>query len=176
MRHLLLLLVLFLASCDQRADQLLDKISGHETQTVVLAKIPTIIESAGLTLRSEVPLKIIGNSSHLCLVLKSGIPLAPQPVMEKLFREGMQGATVTATLQMKDGKKFSLAQPGQAWKKFGQVTSEEEISACFSCACGPRPAVGAEVSEITVKSSPTIKVLGIYWESTNAFDQNTKGN
>jgi hypothetical protein len=165
------LVVLVIAGCDQRVDQLLEKLAGYETNTVVLVKGPTVVGSTGLILRSAQPMKVVGDSSSLCLVLKSGVSLGPQVVMNKLFEESLRGADVTALLRMKSGKTIRLSKPGQAWDKYGHVTSSEEQSACFSCACGVQPTVGDEVAEATVNSTPPIKILGIYWESTNAFDQ-----
>lgn len=171
MRKLIFLFSFLITGCDQKLDQLMEKAAGHETNSVVLAKEPMFLDSNGISLHSAEAMLVVGKSSSLCLVLKTGVPLAPQPTMDKLFEDAMRGATVTASLKMKNGEVFTLSQPGQAWAKFGHISSGDEISACLSCTCSPQPAIGSQVAEVTVASSSPLKVLGAYWESTNAFDQ-----
>jgi hypothetical protein len=171
MRKLLFLLTFLVAGCDQKIDQFMEKLAGHETNSVILAREPMLLDSKSVSLHSSEPMLVVGNSSAVCLVLKTGVPLAPQPRMDKLFEEAMNGAEVTATLKMKSGEVFTLSQPGQAWAKFGHISSGDELSACLSCACGPQPAIGSQVAEVTITSSAPLKILGSYWESTNAFDQ-----
>jgi hypothetical protein len=176
MRAALVVILVSLAGCGQRIDKLFDTLMGHETQTVVLAAQPTTLGPDGLVLTSNEPMKVMGDVASVCLILKSGIALAPQSVMEKHFKDALDGAQLSATLTLKTGQTFQSSSVAQSWSKFGEVTSAEEISACISCACGPQPPVGAEISKLVVKASSPIRVLGIYWESTNAYDQAPKSN
>lgn len=172
MKNLLFLFPFLIAGCDQKLDQAMDKLAGHETNFVLLGKEPILLNSNGISLHSAEPMLVVGESSSLCLVLKTGVPLAPQPTMDKLYESALHGATVTASLTMKNGETFTISQPGEAWNKYGHISSGEELSACLSCACGPKPAIGSQVAEVSIKSSEPLNVLGVYWESTNAFDQN----
>jgi hypothetical protein len=176
MRCVLLLGLTLITGCDQRIDRVFEALTGRETQTVVLAAEPTTVGPDGLVLTSNEPMKVIGDVAGVCLVLKSGTELAPQPVMEKHFQEALHGAKLSATLTLKTGQTFQSSSVAQSWAQHGNVTSSAEIAACISCACGPKPPVGAEISNLVVKSSSPLRVLGIYWESTNAYDQIAKSN
>ena len=175
MRKLIFLFTFLIAGCDQKLDHVMEKLAGHETNSVVLSKEPMLLDSNGISLHGVEPMFVVGRTSSLCLVLKTGVPLAPQPTMDKLFVDAMHGATVTASLKMKNGEVFTFSQAGQAWAKYGHISSGDEVAACLSCACDTQPANGSQVAEVTVASTVPVKVLGAYWESTNAFDQN-KGN
>jgi hypothetical protein len=82
-------------------------------------------------------------------------------------------AKLSAKLKVADGRTFDLSSVCQSWSRC-VVTDDEETAACLSAACGGVEAlsVGSEISQITVRSSVPLRVLGVYWESTDAFDDN----
>lgn len=163
-------LFLCLTGCGGQVDQLLDKLAGKESQTVVLAGSPLTIGPEGVSFTSKEPMKVLGNSVGICLVFESGVELTSWSIMDEHYKAAFGEATLSGTIKVSDGKSFDLGRPGQAWREFGVVTDRKEFSACLSCACGPRPQVGAEISEVTLRSSSPVQVKGVYWESTNAFD------
>lgn len=124
----------------------------------------------GVSFRSKEPMKVLGDTAGICLVLKTGIEPTSWPIMEEHYKDALGEATLSGTIKVSDGKSFELGRLGQAWREFGVVADRNEFSACLSCACGPRPQVGSEISEVTLRSSSPVHVKGIYWESTNAFD------
>jgi hypothetical protein len=174
MRKAILLLSVLLTGCGDGLDYIFDKLSGHERSTVVLARSSTTISTDPLLLRSAEPMTVVGSYVAICVVLKKDVPLAPQPVMDNYFKEKLGDARLSATLRVKGGQEFTMANASYAWRQRGLISSTEEISACLSCGCGPKPAVGSEISEISLRSSTPLPVLGIYWESNNDFD--TKSN
>ena len=161
-----------LSGCDQQMGELMDALAGTETNTVVLMNEPVVIDSSGLTLGGTDPMKVVGETSSLCLVLTSGVPLGPRTEMDRQFQKAMQGAVIDATVTTRAGESFDLTRTGQAWSKYGEVLAGDELSACLSCGCGRSPRVGSEIAEIVVRSSPQLEVQGIYWKSTDAYDQN----
>jgi hypothetical protein len=175
-RHLLLLISVLLAGCGQRLEQLFDLLSGHETQTAVLVGKPVTLGPAGIALKSSETIKVIGEEAGVCVVLRTGIVLAPQPEMDRHYQEALSGTKLSSTITLKSGQVFQSSSVAQSWSKYGKVTSGDEMAACLSCACGPMLPVGSEVSKIEVKSSSPIRVLGMYWESTNAFDKLSRSN
>ena len=171
MRKVLILFAALFAGCGDSVDQVFDKLSGHETQTVVLVKDATTVTVNPMLLKSATPMMVIGSDSGICMVLKKEISLAPQPVMDKYFEEALGGAKFSAILRTKAGREFTMTSTGYSWQQRGVVTSTAEMAACLSCACGPKPSVGSEISEISLKASSPVRVLGIYWKSSNVFDK-----
>ena len=170
LRRLFLLSCILVSGCDQSFDQLFDWLSGQDTQRVVIKETPFVLDRTGLMLSSEKPLRVVGESSSVCLVLKQGVPLLSQPEMDRRFRSVTKDAKFTGWLETTNGERFSINSVGQAWALHGPVTGKGEMSACLSCRCGPTPSVGSQIAKIHVAASKTLKALGVYWESTSAFD------
>lgn len=170
MRYLLIAMSALLAGCGPTVEDLLDSLTGSHTQRVILAEVALVVDPAGIKLRSAEPLQVLGEQAQVCLTLKGGVPLDHQPKMEAAFNKALGGATLSGSLTLDNGQTFPVSGAGQAWSKYGRVTSGDEIAACLSCNCGPKPPIGSVVSEVEVHSSIPLRVLGIYWESTNAFD------
>lgn len=175
-RFILILCLFSLAGCGRQLDRLMDKLAGNNSQTVVLVGSPTTIDSRNVSFTSKEPMRVLGEAAGVCLVIKSGVALAPQPIMDKHFKEALGDAVLSGTIRVSGGQSFDLGSVGQSWTKYGVLTDAEEIAACLSCACGPKPLVGSEISEVALRSTVPIRVLGIYWESTDAFDKPPKSN
>lgn len=166
-----LFLSILLVGCSNNVEDFFDNLSGRERQTVVLVKNATTIASDPLPLKSTEPMKILGKEFAVCVVLRQEIPLAHQSQMDKYFQEALGDAKLSAILRVKNGPEFDLKNAGFSWKQRGVISSTGELSACLSCGCGPKPSVGADILEISLKSSRPLRVLGIYWESNNDFDK-----
>jgi hypothetical protein len=144
-------------------------------QTVVVRKEPLLLEPSGTQLTPAQPLEVLGETSSLCVVLKSGIGSLPQAEMDKAFKDSLGGSQLTVSFARADGQNFVLKATSQAWKRSGELTGDGELAACSSCgcakpSCGELFPAGASFKSVTVASSAPISVLGVYWESTNAFD------
>jgi hypothetical protein len=175
MYRVIFILSVFLAGCGQRLDQLLDKLAGNHSQTVVLAGSPTTIDSESVSFRSKESMKVLGEVAGVCVVLTSGVAMEAQPIMDQRFNDALGGAALSGTVRVSDHS-FDLGRVGQSWRKYGVVTDAEEMAACLSCACGPKPPVGSEIAEVVLRASSPVRVLGIYWESTDAFDNIPENN
>jgi hypothetical protein len=141
---------------------------GQKRTTVVLVDHPTTIPVSGLVLRGHEPMLIQGKDSAVCLVLAGGVPSREsQTAIEK----ALGGTSITSELRMKSGKRFTHSDISQGWALRGRIESSNEISACSTCACGPWPSVGDEVSEIHLRVSAPLSIKGVYWESTSSLDE-----
>lgn len=151
----------------QTLDEFGQHLTGEKRQTVILKNAPLIIDEAGLTLSSSSPMQVLGTDSNVCLVLKSGV--TNSATQDNIFASAMQNSKITTSLITKNGKSYALSGQGQAWSMFGTVTEGNELAACYSSCGSPLP-IGQEISSIQIQAHPALKVLGVYWESTNVFD------
>jgi hypothetical protein len=165
MRYAYLITILLLAGCDQ-VEQSYYESTGFMSHPVIVVAKPIVIGSEPLRIASKEALLISGTDAAVCLVLKGGVT-SSQSI--EAFKDFPGYDAVEGSLKTKDGKSFSLGSAGESWSKFGTVTSGDEMAACFSCACSTRPAIGSEITEITIQS-PThpLKILGVYWDPGRA--------
>jgi hypothetical protein len=161
---------LLLLGCEGQPFSILDAITGKKTQTVILVDTPTTVGETEQSYSAPEPMTVVGESVSVCMVLRTSTPLAAQPTMDRLFSESMGSSVVEASLSTSSGELFLMDKPMQAWQKAGVITSTEELMACASCACGPTPEIGTEIKSVSLAASPPLDVLGIYWESTNRWD------
>jgi hypothetical protein len=117
------------------------------------------------TFTSAEPMKVLGEWTSLCLVLKDGTPLQAQAQMDKIFSDALGGAKIKTTLLLTDGSRVALNEPMQAWSRTGRVLPHDEFSACASAGCGVNLPNGALVKAVEVSSSPPVKVRGVFWQS-----------
>ena len=134
----------------------------------ILKSAPLTLDARELTLPSATPIQVMGSESNVCLVLNTNRDDDAKD-QDKVFAQAMQGAKVDASLTTKDGKSYVLSSLGKSWSMYGKLTDGQEHAACYST-CGTPIPTGSVVSQITLKALPALKVQGIYWESTNAFD------
>ena len=161
----------FLSGCSPRMDHLFDKLMGHNSQTVLLAESSISIGPEGVSLVAKESVKVLGSSADVCLVLKSNIGSPSQPESEVLIKEALGGAELSSTIATSSGQTFDLSCVGQAWRKYGLVTPDEELSVCLSRGCESKLPINAEISAITIRASSPVRILGVYWESTDALDE-----
>jgi len=163
--YLLTFVALALVGCDSVAEKLFSLMSGRETSVVVLAKQPVTLSEAPSTFTSAEPMKVLGEWTSLCLVLKDGTPLQPQAQMAKIFSDALGGAKIKTALLLADGSRVTLSEPMQGWSRTGRVLPQDELSACASAGCGVKLPNGALVKAVEVSSSPPVKVRGVFWQS-----------
>ena len=168
LRPALLVTALVVSGCDFNPEKAFDLLSGRETNLVVLAKQPTLLTPETTTLTSEAPMKVIGESTSLCISLRGGVPLQDSKVMDQAFKVAMQNAKVKVHVILASGDRVALHQPLLAWSMYGKIIKHDELSACASTPCTAELPVGAQVSKIEVSSEPALQVQGIYWQSERA--------
>jgi hypothetical protein len=165
MRHALFILILLLAGCD-RLERSYYESMGFMSHPVIVVEKPIVVSSEQLRITSNGLLRVSGTDAAVCLVLKGGVTSFQST---QAFKEFPGYDAVQGTLKTKDGKSFSLGSASESWSELGTITPGDEIAACFSCACNARPAIGSEITEITIQS-PTqpLNVLGVYWDPGRA--------
>jgi len=89
-----------------------------------------------------------------------------------LIKDALGDAELSGTIQTSSGQTFELScNGGWAWRKYGLLTGDEELSVCLSRGCNGKLPIGTGISAVTVRASSPVQVLGIYWASTDAFDK-----
>jgi hypothetical protein len=174
LRPLIVVLLLAQICGCERIDQALEALAGHDSQSVLLTKGPVQLDPQAVELTSPEPMKVLGSDTSVCVVLKSDVPLGPQPLVDRMFKESLKGAHLTVTITRMDGKTFELPATDQAWRLHGLV-APGELAACSTCGCSKEACSalfpkGAVVQRVRVASSVPLNGLGVYWSSTNAFD------
>jgi hypothetical protein len=167
MRHsLLFALLLLLSGCNLDPEPLFDLLSGREVNVVVLSNMPLELSPHVTELRSETPIKIVGQATFVCFALKGDTALMGAKETEKMFQGLMHGAKVGVKVLLKNGETISLGEPLEAWRMYGRILERGEFSACATITqCKEQWPVGALVDKIEVSSEPMLTVKGVYWES-----------
>ncbi len=171
MRRLLIVAAIALVSgCDSSLDKTLDLLfDKEETNLVVLSKQPVLLSRKLTTLTSQQTMKVVGESTFVCFVLRGDIPLQDNKTMDAAYGTVVHDAKVKADVVLVSGDRISLHEPMMAWNMYGKVIKSNELSACASASCGSgRLPVGSEVRKIAVSSEPSLLVQGIYWESAKS--------
>lgn len=153
---------LTLAGCDAAAERFFDLMSGRETHRVILATQPLMLSEKPIILSSPEPMKILGEWTSLCMVLRDGVPMKQ---MDQVFANTLGGAKVKTTLLLGDGSRVTLSEPMQGWARSGRILSQDELSACASASCGIRLPKGGVVRSVELSATPKLRVRGVYWQS-----------
>lgn len=129
----------------------------------VLSEEPTIISLSDAS--------VVGSAAKVCLALGAGTP-APHTSQQLRSEVGefLGETTVTILATTATGEQQELCGPSFRWVADGEFAGENELSACFQPCSGDSLKPGSEVGSVSLSASPTLKVLGAYWESTNAYD------
>jgi hypothetical protein len=113
-----------------------------------------------------------GSVANVCLALGSGTP-APHTKEQLKAEVGqfLNESTVSVFATTAQGEELEFCGPSFGWTREGKFAGENELSVCYQASCsGETVEVGTGVVSVTVSASPPLKVLGAYWESTNAYD------
>ena len=167
MRGLLIGAAIALVSgCDSGPDKMLDLLLCRETNLVVLRQQPVLLSGKLTTLTSQQTMKVIGESTFVCFVLRGDIPLQNNKAMDEAYGAVVHDAKIKVDAFLASGDRISLHEPMMAWNMYGKVIKSNELSACASALCGSGGLpIGSEVRRIEVSSDPSLLVQGIYWES-----------
>jgi hypothetical protein len=83
----------------------------------------------------------------------------------------MKGASVKAIATTSEGKTVVFGEPSETWSKEGTVAKSDELAACMRAIDAGALPNGVSISHIELSSDVPLDVLGVYWESTNAWDK-----
>lgn len=151
-------------ACDFNLEKAADSLFGTEVNRVVLSSQPIVLTQDVATFSSNEPMKVIGESTFVCVVLRDGVVLQDQRVMDQLFADALHGAKINVAVLSSDGKRVALPEPMQGWAKFGRVLPNNELSACGSMRCNRLPP-GTLISQVEISSTSELRIRGVYWES-----------
>ena len=115
---------------------------------------------------------VVGSVANVCLALGSGTP-APHTKEQLKSEVGqfLKDSTVSVFATTAQGEESEFCGPSFGWTREGKFAGENELRVCYQANCsGEAIEVGTEVISVTLSASPPLKVLGAYWESTNAYD------
>lgn len=164
-RSALLVAVCLLAGCDSESMKALGLLPASERNLVVLSDQPVLLTEEGRSFASPDSMKFLGEWTSLCLSLKGAVPLRDSVAMDRSFKEAMGDAKVTAHLTLSDGTRVALRKPLQAWRKYGVVAGQDELSACAAMPCGGPLPRGAQITRVEISSAPPLHVRGVFWSS-----------
>lgn len=170
MRRCIPVIVLLLVGCGQSTDDYFDKLAGNHSERVPLTTSPVVLSSEPMPFPMDRPLTMLGKTNAVCFALRSDVALRSQHEMEQLLADGLQGAEIHVVVTTDDGKSLDLPAENQGWRKYGVITGSGELSACASVALGHAQPGKKHVTSISASSSDTLRVLGVYWTSTDDFD------
>ena len=137
----------------------------------VLIKDELIIGPEPTRLRS-VSAKIVGETSNICVPLGTGTP-GPHSKLELMadIAPYLGDSEIAVTGVFGSGQELKFCGPSYSWKRTGEFAGENEVAVCYFLSCPDhRTTVGDKLEGVTISSNPPIKILGVYWQSTSAFD------
>ena len=175
MRALAILLSASLVvACDGGLEKAASSLFDSKANVVVLAKDPTTLQPTPNVFSSTEQMSVLGEWSSVCLVLRGGVPLDSDSVMEAKLAEALAGSKVDVIVYLSDGSHKSLQPPMMGWRKYGLVLPKDELSACTAAACESRLPKGSIVTKVEIAARPSLVVKGVYWQSSPDLPQPSK--
>ena len=167
-KFILFSFVLLLSGCNNDANESLDFIFGRKTNTVVLVNKPITIGKKAMHFDTNKKAKIISSNSAVCVSLRGNFPLAPVEKMDKEYERLTNGTQIYAKVYTESGSIIEVNGHMQAWKKYGVIEKNDELSACLNLNCKKEKlSNGAIVNSIEISADKPIEVKGLYWTSSN---------
>lgn len=142
----------------------LGSMPGHETDLVVLADGPVLLDESPVVFAGDRPMRVLGKRAAVCLVLRDGVSLEDSD-SEALFNGLLHDAQVSISVKLSSGEIHKLSEPMPRWSRSGVIMKSGELSGCAMDCCEDTFSKGSEVSEVTIESSKPLNVKGIFWES-----------
>ena len=152
------------------SDDFMDSLFGIKHNSVVLASSAFELSRTPVSFAPATGAEVSGKLSNICVVLAGGVPSKSS---EKEGERLLNGAQIKASVSTDAGATHEFSCQGIGWAMSGRVVPSDEITACVhpSCAKQTLP-VGSKIRSISISASAPVHVLGAYWYSTSAFDQN----
>jgi hypothetical protein len=152
-------------------------LSGVDETAVVISPAPLRVSQSPTNFELREPVKVVGSIAQVCLPLRNNFPLGPAEAMNTEFNSLMRGGALTAVVTTTAGQSVKLSKVSQSWSKNGKIEGSDELAAClYTEGRSQALPVGTAISKVQVASTTPLDVRGIYWVSSNAWDQSKKGN
>lgn len=161
------LLVLTLVGCERLMGAFLPDFGAQE---VVLSSKPTVLGTESTRFAGTEPLKVLGFTSDLCVVLADDV--AKDVDVDGAYKQLKGGARLTAVLHTSGGADVVWKCGG--WRFAPGESGRGRLSACMKWECNQSPPKGTEIASIDLSSDRPLRILGADWSSTTAFDHVSK--
>lgn len=113
--------------------------------------------------------RILGSSSFLCVVIAQVSDSHDSEARRVIHDAFLDGLKLHASAFVSSGRQLNLSDPAYSWSLSGRILEGSEISSCLHLV-ESREVIGDDVEYVDIQASRRITVLGLYWESTNAYD------
>ena len=161
-------LAVALVGCDRLRDFFL----FPNEHRVVLADKPMLLDTKPTRLASDQQIKVAGMTTELCATISHDARIddkADGDVISAQFATQMGGAHLSAVLHSRDGKDYEWK--GDSWSLSSNGSSGPyRLDACLRWESVEAPPRGTEIASIDLGSDRPLRVLGVHWRSTDAFD------
>ncbi len=162
--------LLALAACS-KVQRIIDAMTGKTTNIIVLADQPLMIGATQIVLPAA-DARVVGKDTSVCFLLRGNVPSKQMMKLGDELDAVVQDAGVSVSILSNTGQRTALLSHGQAWSMYGVILPEDELSICFSVRCGTASLpIGTEVVDVTLSATNPLQVFGVYWQSTDTFDQ-----
>ena len=169
-RYIILIPVFALFGCDRVMD-LFDWLEGTKTNIFVLSNVPVMIGKKYSSFKIQGEAIVVGSKASICFVLRGNFPLAASDVMEQEYDKYLKGKNITALIHTENDSKIEVDKPYQSWSKYGVIEKNDELAACINFKCASEKlTIGTKIKSIDISASSSVNVKGIYWTSTNRWD------
>ena len=111
LRTTLLLCMLLLIGCDFSPGKVLDATLGRSSHQVVFAAKPIQLSEQVVAFTPSEPMKVLGEWSSVCLVLRDQLPLQDAKVMDAAFSAALRSARVQVDIVLSSGDRLALRRP-----------------------------------------------------------------
>lgn len=141
-------------------------------QNVAIVDKPIQLRPRPITLTPDPVLEVRGKTSDLCFALADGVSNSGTgDDMDAREKQFLHGSKINILLHDDKGKTYPWTCGGWRWVP---PTVDSKVGRLFSCArweCNSvRPPKGSRITSVDVSATPELRVLGITWSSTDAFD------
>jgi hypothetical protein len=162
--------VLALGGCDRFPDLFF----GPDDHRVVLADKPLLLDTKPMRLSSDEQIKVAGMTTELCATLSHDAHLDTKADAKAISAEFVKlkgGAHLFAVLHARNGKNYDWKCDSWSFSPTGSSDSNHgTMSACLRWECAETPPKGTEIASIDLSTDRPLRVLGVDWSSTDAFD------
>ena len=152
-----------LAGCERLTSAFLPGVANQE---VVLSDKPLVLGTESTRFSPAQPLKVVGFTSDLCVVLADDI--AEDADIDATYKQLKGEVRLSAVLHGSGGTDVVWRCGG--WSFTPGNAGRGSLSACLRWECNKAPPKGTEITSIDMRADRLLRVLGARWSSTAAFD------
>ena len=158
------LLALVVSACQQAPNW-----PTKET-TAVLSAEPVELGPEVSRFSPESPAEVVGGLAQICVVLEEGVSDGDSEDRISKYQAILGDNEIFGSAYDSDGQVISLMAGSFSWRRDGHIGHKGELSSCLMAHESDRPPVGATIQAIEVEAKTEIRVLGVYFSSSNAWD------